>query len=435
MSKNQSGSVAMPIPAVPGSASVFIARQPIFDRLNQVCAYELLFRSGPENVYPHADGDRATLSVIYNSLMVFTFQDLAGGKPAFINFTREALLNGHAYTLPVDQVVIEILETVEPDQHVLQACRKLRDAGYKLALDDVFCGDQLEGFLDVADIVKVDLRAASADAQRELCRIAAVQRKQCLAEKVETREEYAASSDVGFDYFQGYFFSRPAMLSGTDVQTAQLQSLGVLKDSLRADLDTRRFETIIKRDVALTYKLLRYINAPAFAFRSKITSLKHALDMLGIEGVQRWLTLVLLHDMGTKQSRELIVAATVRARFCERLADWLDVPDRAQDLFLLGLLSVLDSLLGRPMAELVADLPIPDDVKGALLGTPNPLKEALDLVLAYEQAEWGRISEWTAARGLPEDELPALYRNALRWADSLASVGKGDEGQGGQAQA
>lgn len=404
------------------TSSVFVARQPIFDRSHRVFGYELLFRSGLDNVCPETDGDEATLSVISSSLMVFRLEELTGGRPAFVNFTRDALLDGHARAWPADRIIVEILETVEPDENVLSACQDLKRAGYRLALDDVFCDEQLEGFLGVADIIKVDVQAADAPTQARLRRIAAGRRKRCLAEKVETREGMEAALAVGYDYFQGYFFSRPVVLVGRDVPITQLHSLQVLKDSLRSDLDTRRFEAIIKRDAALAYKLLRYINAPAFAIRHKVHSIKHALDLLGIESVQRWLCLVLLNEMAGPRLQELIVLATVRARFCEQLADKVRMSDRSQDLFLIGLLSLLDALVGKPMDDLVAMLPLADDLAEALLGKRNRLRDILEIVLAYERGNWAELPARIGSHPLTGEELPAVYHEALRWADALAAV-------------
>lgn len=410
------------VQAAARTPSVFVARQPIFDRSHRVFGYELLYRSGLDNVCPETDGDEATLSVISSGVMVFKLDELTGGQPAFVNFTRDALLAGHARAWPSDRIIVEILETVEPDDRVLRACRDLKRAGYRLALDDVCCDKQLEGFLAVADIIKVDAQAADAATQARLRRIVAGRRKRCLAEKVETREGMQEALAVGFDYFQGYFFSRPVVLVGRDVPITQLQSLQVLRDSLRFDLDTSRFEAIIKRDAALAYKLLRYVNAPAFPIRHKIHSIKHALDLLGIKDVQRWLCLVLLNEMAGPRLQELIVTATVRARFAELLAEGAGIPNRSQDLFLLGLLSVLDALVGKPMEDLVVMLPLADDLAEALLGKRNRLRDVLDIVLAYERGSWTEVLARIAPHSLAGEALPSMYHEALRWADALAAV-------------
>jgi EAL and modified HD-GYP domain-containing signal transduction protein len=397
---------------------VFVARQPIFDRHRHVYAYELLFRSGLKNAFGGMDPDRASIKVIADGFIRFGLQRLTGGKRAFINFTRDTLVKGYATLLPKDSIVVEILEDVEQDPEVFDACRALKQRGYMIALDDVVCDDWDNPLVGFADIIKVDFRGSDARTKAALPGLIAARKIKALAEKIETRAEFDEAVALGYTYLQGYFFSKPLVLSGRDVPAVKQRYLELLREINRTDLDFADLEDVIKREPSLTYKLMTYINSVAFSFRSRITSVRQSLALLGEDAVRKWASVVALAALAHEQPSELLVSSLIRARFCEVIAASVKLEERGQELFLMGLFSLLDAITGRPMHDVLANLPLADDIKMALLGNRNRLRDVLACVLAYEQAEWETFGLFAAKLRLDEGETVRIYLEAVVWATS-----------------
>ena len=399
---------------------LFVARQPIFTRKSDVFGYELLFRSGAENVFGGGDGNQATAELIVGDILTFGLQQLSGGKPAFINFTHELLL-GHYYTLLPRGTVIEVLEDVEPDGDVLNACRRLRADGYRLALDDLHSTDGYETLLDLADIVKVDFRLVAPERREPLTRElrAGWGRAQLLAEKVETPAEFREAVELGYDYFQGYFFSRPMMFSGREIPQFKLNLLELAHAVRKPDFDFAEVEAIVKRDVSLSYKMLRFANSAAYGVRQRIKSVKHALVMLGQEEVARAVSLLVIAGLGADRPEELAARSLVRATLCEAIHPLLDHAEERIDLFLMGMFSLVDAILERPMEEIVPLLPSSAAVHAALLGGEGPLGKVLELAEAYERADWRRVTDLADQLRLPAAELIEPYLSAVRLADEV----------------
>ncbi len=400
---------------------VFVARQPIFDRHRHLYAYELLFRSGPTNVFSATDGDRASVKVIADSFLRPGLQRITGGKRAFINFTRDTLVRGYATLLPRDLVVVEILEDVEQDPEVFDACSDLKRRGYTIALDDFVCDDWSNPLVRFADIIKVDFRATDAAARARLPALIASRRIRPLAEKIETRAEFDEAVDLGFTYLQGYFFSKPYILSGRDVPGHRARYLEILREINRPSLDLGQIERIVKREPSLTYRLLTYINSAAFGFRSRITSIRQALALLGEDAVKKWASVVALAGLAKDQPDELVVTSLVRARFCELVAPSVGLEERAQELFLMGLFSLLDAITGRPMPEVLADLPLADDITLALLGNRTRPYDVLSCLTAYERGEWEKFSLYAAKLRLDEAAVARMHLDCVAWSSERSS--------------
>jgi EAL and modified HD-GYP domain-containing signal transduction protein len=401
---------------------VFIARQPIFDRQQQVYGYELLFRSGWDNVFRHHDLNQASAQVITNSLSVMGFETIASGRMSFVNCTREALVKQYASVLPSRTTVIELLEHVEADDEVLAACRALKTAGYTLALDDFVLHDAVAPLLALADIVKVDVLTTSADEQRELfarCggKIA------MLAEKVETREEFDRGLAMGYRYFQGYFFSRPVVLNGRNLPTNKLTVLELLREINRPDCDFAKLERVLRRDASLADRLLRFLNSEGFAPRSRIDSIKQAVAQLGDREVRKFAALIALANIGTDKPGELLVTAAVRGHFGERLAPKLGLADRGADLFEMGLFSVIDALMDRPLPYLLDAISPADDVKQALTGRGGRFHAVHELVTAYERGDWTEVGRLNQSLQLDETDLQACYVASVDWAHRAVRQG------------
>jgi len=398
---------------------VFVARQPIFDRLRRVVAYELLFRSGTENVFRTTNGDTASLSVISSGIHVFGFSFLTAGKPAFINFTKQLLLSGTALILPPKQVVVELLETIEPDEEVINACRELKRHCYLLALDDFVLKPGYEPLAELADIIKVDFLQVKGEDRKTLVQKFGRRGIRMLAEKVETYEDFSDALQAGYVYFQGFFFCKPEIVSGREIPSHKLAYLRLMQEISREDLDFNRMELVFKSDISLSYKLLRYVNSAAIGLRYPVTSLRQAMVVLGEQNLRRWVMLALATIMLEDKPQELLVTGVVRGRFCELVCKRLGLEAIGFDPFLIGLFSVLDALLDRPLPELLEGLPVAAEVKDALLGLPTVLGKVYKLVVNYERADWEKVSELTKQLNLQEQELPLLYAQSVSWADRL----------------
>jgi EAL and modified HD-GYP domain-containing signal transduction protein len=396
---------------------VFVARQPIFNRKLEVFAYELLFRSsGVENFFPGGDSNRAASSVISNSAFLFGLETLTAGKRGFINVTRDVLLKDYVSFLPKEIAVIEVLETVKPDREVIAACRRLKEAGYLLALDDFVYDDGFKNLFEHVDIIKVDFLGTSPEERRNLVQRLGPWEIEFLAEKVETQKDFDLAVSLGYAYFQGYFFSKPVIVQGKDIPGFKLNYLQILKEIHRPELNLDQIEEIIKREVSLSYKLLRYINSPFFRWRQEVSSIRHALILMGDRNVKKWVSFVILAGMGEDRPQELITGAVVRARFCELIASMTRLRNREEDLFLMGMFSLIDAIVNRPLSELLMEIPIADDVKNGLLGEQNAIREIFDVVVSYERGDWKVFSERAATLGINESEIAGLYLQSLIWA-------------------
>jgi len=408
---------ASPAPVPSGGSLRYVARQPILDARQKVFAYELLFRDGVDNFFPKVDPDAACRATLDSSLLA-GLDVLCDGRRAMVNVTRDALLRDLIFLLPPALAVVEILESTPPDAEVRQACRKLKDAGYMIALDDYIHNDPREALAEVADIIKVETKLTTPLQQASLVKRLGG-RCQMLAEKVETLEEFHAFRDMGFTYFQGYFFKRPQVLSTRDVPANRLTYLRLIKEVSATKLDAAALDRLIKSDAAVCYRLLRYMNSPAFGFRNEIHSVRHALTMLGDRETRRWVRLVCTVAAGQDCSSDLLLSALVRARFCELLSP--RVPHGDSDLFLLGLLSLLDAMLELPMERLLSHIAVDRDTKAVLIGEPSPLRPVFDLVLAHESGQWYSVVGLATSLHLDPEESAATYWQAQQWAREVSS--------------
>jgi c-di-GMP-related signal transduction protein len=392
-----------------------MARQPILDRGTQLYAYELLFRSGPDNAFGNPDPDKATARVIVDSLMTLGLSEVAGDRRVCINLTRNLLIQDAVMLLPPEQVVVEVLEAVEADPEVIAACRRLKDAGFLIALDDFVPGPHMARLVDLADIIKVDFMATHQADWGALAKRYSSRGIKMLAEKVETQEDFHTALNLGYDYFQGYFFSRPAILHSQCIPDLSLTHIQLLAETVQPDPDFRVIDRIIRSDVSLSYKLLRYVNSPCFGLRRHVDSIRDALTRLGDREVRRWACLVAMATMGADRPSALVEEAAVRARFCELLAATTGHHRETDQLFLVGLFSLIDALLDRPLADILAEVSLPNEVRAPLLGEPGWSRGTLECAVAYMTGDWESFGARAATTGISEDHVPDLHREALAW--------------------
>ena len=401
----------------------FIARQPVLDSHRVVYGYELLFRSGPANFFPGLNVDLACTSTADN-LFLFGIERLTRGRRAFINCSHEFLVRDYAMLLPKDRVVIEVLESTSPDDEVVAACRRLKNAGYEIALDDFVGAAEWGRLVDLADCIKVDFLATPPESQFRFCGEYTRRNIRMLAEKVESYADFERARDYGYALFQGYFFSRPEILTRHDVPAYKLNYLRVLQAANRRELDQSEIAEHIKAEASLSYRLLRYLNSPAFSLVTEVRSIPHALMLLGERGIRRWVSLVAIACMGEDKPQELLLLPLLRARFCELLAPLADQNSAASDLFLLGLLSAIDAILDMKMEDVLKEIPIRSEIRAALLGEENALRRVYDIALHYERAEWTDFDEMADRLAIRQEIVSDLYVQSMEWA---AAVLAGEE--------
>jgi EAL and modified HD-GYP domain-containing signal transduction protein len=398
-------------------SSVYVARQPIFELGRGLFGYELLYRRDGD--IQQADGQDGFMSaeVISGALLGIGLKSLTNGGLAFVNFSRAQLLTETWTLFEPGDVVIELLESVEPTSETIDACRRMVDAGYRLALDDFVYSKESRPLIEMASIVKVDVLGRDIEDIRNVAEQLKPMDVRLLAERVETATMRDECSKMGFELFQGYLFSKPETLSKTDVSAGQLATMRLL--NLLADPNTSdsQLESAFQSDLALSYKLLRIVNAASMGGRG-VSSIPHAVRLVGREALHRWLSVVLVASLGRGGdiSHEVAFTAIARARMCELLATTAQGPRAGGSAFIVGLLSLLDVLLEVPMEKILASIELSDEVRGALLKRGGPFGAPLQLVEEYEKANWDRANSLAIDSDVPDDMLPNMYIDALHWA-------------------
>ena len=411
-----------PVAAAPAD-KIFLARQPIFDPQQKLFAYELLYRGSLENIYNSNDGTAATLRVLRDAFLVLGSQ-LIGSRKAFINFNTDLLRRKLPLVLNPKTTVIEILEDVEVDEEMVQICREFKSAGYVIALDDFTPRRETPGaLLELVDIVKVDFRETSQAERRDIVKAPWGKRIEFLAEKVETPEEFSEARDAGYLYFQGYFFGKPVIVSAKNIPGGKINYVRMLSEINREEMDLPSLERIIKGDTYLSFALLNYMNSAYFGLREGVGSIMQALALLGEREVRKWASLVIFTFIGEDKPSEVSVASLVRAKFCEDLATGAGLAGSASELFLTGMFSMLDVLIGRPLDEILDTIKVSRDIRVALTTGANRYGDLLNLALAYERAEWGEVDARAEKLGLERTAIPSAYGRSIQWVEQVFDAG------------
>ncbi len=401
---------------------VYVARQPIFNTKQQIFGYELLFRGGTSNAFPDIDGDTATSKVLTNSFFNFGIDHIAGGKKAFVNFTQELLIRKLPTMFPVETLVVEVLEDVKPEKEVIESCKEIAEQGYELALDDFFYETGLEPLIGLANIIKMDFRSTPIETIQEYVEKLSKYSVKFLAEKVETHEEFQKALEMGFEYFQGYFFSKPQIMAGKDISPSKITLVQIVAEANKPDFDFEELEKLIARDVSLSYKLMRYINSAFFKRVHEVSSIKQAIVLLGEMGLRRFISLIVMAKLAADKPDELIRTSIVRARLCEQLGKLASVEMDSSELFTLGLFSLIDAIMDQEMESLMDKLPLSENIKNALVSGEGVLGNFLKLAQCYESGDWKGFSENVKSLGIEEEKVPECYMEALGWANSLDSL-------------
>ncbi len=395
---------------------VFIARQPIFNRNMKVYGYELLYRQSRNNYFEGTDDDQATTNLINNTFMVFGFQELTEQKKGFINFSQNLILSDLVYVLPKDKVVIELLEKVEPNEKILEACRKLKEKGYILALDDFILEQYTKEYIpliELADIIKVEFPAIQGKGIQKMIEQFG-KRIIFLAEKVETREEHQRAMDMGFKLFQGYYFSKPVMENLKDIGVLNVNLVRVMNELHIEPIDYGSIAEIIQQDVGLSYKFLKMANSVYYGSKYRIKNIKQGLMFLGIDDLKRWIYLMMLRGVQCTENAELVKNSMVRGKTLSLIAKELRIKGEA-DYFFSGMFSAIDILMNTSMDKALEGLPLSHNVWEALTGKNNKLRWYLDIVLALEQAKWNQLKKESEYPMLSAEKYMRLYLEALKW--------------------
>jgi c-di-GMP-related signal transduction protein len=410
---------------------VFVARQPIFNVKEEVIGYELLYRSDQAvNKFANVDGDLATTELIINSFMNIGIEKLANGRPCFINFTENLLKTGLPTYFHPSEIVVEILETIEPNQELIQICTELKSKGYKIALDDIIFREKNPYFYDLlklADIVKIDFLNTPISIRGKMETVIKKLGLKMLAEKVETRDDFEDALKKGYHFFQGFFFSKPMIMSSREVPVYFHSYYEIIQQLAAEDPNIDIITQLIERDVSLSYKLLKLINSPAYRPKQKINSIKQAIVLLGLRELKKWIYILAVRESRVKKkesSEEMIRNSLTRARMCEEIERIRSQANPSPSYFMTGMLSLMDSILGMSMETVLLDLPLDEEICDALNGKENSLKEVLYLVLAVEKAEWTKISCKCQELNIDERELFKVYAESLNWSHSLIADGK-----------
>ncbi|MCP4984491.1 MAG: HDOD domain-containing protein [Colwellia sp.] len=396
----------------------YAARQPILDKSKKLFAYELLFRDSIDNVFPKVDGDEATSKMIEASQFNMGISEFTGNKPAFINFTLETLSQGYPEMLTSDEVVVEILETIKPGKKLLALCKDLHQKGYTLALDDYVHQNVWAHFYPFIQIIKIDIQETGIEDIKEvLVAIKEHPHIKMLAEKVETYEEYDQMLQLGFDYFQGYFFAKPEMIKTKSLSPSQMAMAELLYETSKTDLDLNSITHVFERDVSLSYKLLRYANSAIFRRCNEISTIKQALVILGSGELKRFIGLLFAVTVNPDKPSELINLAMTRAKFCELVAQDISSQVDTSIAFLTGLLSMIDAILDEDMAVILEKLPLSQDIKSPLLTKKGAMAALITLVELIEHAQWDKPPLVMEKLKLDKDKVVGHYNQAVTWAD------------------
>ncbi|PCH61847.1 MAG: histidine kinase [Gammaproteobacteria bacterium] len=398
------------------SNSILLARQPIFDNDLNLYAYELLFRSefSDESGVTEINGDLATSQVINHTFLEFGVDRVLGNKFGFINLTRSFLIGDIPLPFNHKQFVLEILEDIVVDDEIIAAVRDFSTQGFTIALDDFIFREDLKPLIKIADLIKIDLLALTEEELIEHVRLLKQEDVKLLAEKVETDAQYQLCKQLGFDYYQGYFFCKPTIIDDKPLPDNKMAALRILNGLQDPNIKIDEIEKLVSQDVSLSFKLLRCLNSASFSLPKKVESIRQGVVYLGLNTIKSWATLIVFSGIETSTS-EIITTALVRAKMAEILAPAFNCD--AATGFMAGLFSPLDAMLMKPMEELLLTLPMEESIKLALQDFKGELGSLLLFIVSYEQGDLAVVP-----KNVTIAELNHAYLTATDWANTSLSA-------------
>lgn len=399
---------------------VFIARQPIFDMSKNLIAYELLYReNGDSTKFCNIDGSVATSILVSDAITVFGLENLTNGKPAFINFTKKLIMNDFAYLCSPEEIVIEIVEDTFVDEVLLEKLRELKEAGYRIAIDDYVGDESFDKIFEYADIIKVDFLGMPLEKRAYISDKISRMGKILLAEKVETGEDYLHAVDNGYTLFQGYYFSKPSTVRKKSLNINPGSYVQMIRELSKNEPDFNKLTDSVKRNVGLTYKLLQHINTLKYFRYFRVKSIRMALVTLGLDEVRRWVLLMMARDLGQRNNDELIKVAFIRGIFAEKITLKTRHKHRSNEAFIMGMFSMMDLIAEADISETLKDMPLERDVVDAILGDESDFAYILELVKAYESGDWENVTILQEQIHMTSDEMAQCYFDCLIYTDTL----------------
>ena len=396
-------------------SEIFVGRQPIYNRNLGIYGYELLFRGSRENsaAMGELSQDGATSTTIINSFIEIGLEKLVGKSYAFLNLTENFLTDEEALPIKPDQVVLEVLEDIPVTLPVLKAVKRHKENGFIVALDDFLYNPSHKPIVPLVDIIKIDIQQLDRKGLLKHIKILKKFSAKLLAEKVETLEEYEFCMSLGFEYFQGYFLSRPRILKAQTLPTNRLAIMNLLAVLQNPDTETDEIEEAISFDISISYKILKLINSAFFGIGREIDSIRQAIIILGRKQLRSWASMMAMASLDNRPS-EMIHIAMTRAKMCELLAEKATIPN-ADSYFTVGLFSALDILMEKPLAELIQPLPLNHDIVAALLKREGSMGEALNCALAFELADFDKA----VFKTLEREDISVANIEAVSWANMV----------------
>ncbi|HBR09426.1 MAG TPA: hypothetical protein DD735_11125 [Clostridiales bacterium] len=398
-----------------------VASQPIFNTKMEIFGYELLYRAGKRSVqFDATDLNMATKEVLLTAFSDIGIEEITGGRKAFVNFTADLLMEEVPHMLSSNILVVELLENTRPTEQLLKKCRKLRESGYLIALDDFEYREEYEPLLDLADIVKIDfVRSGEAQIENAVRQINRGRRKILLAEKIETHEALEFAKSFGFTLFQGFFFCRPTMNTAKAVDSDAVARMNLLRMIYDPDVSFFDLAELIKRDVVISYRLLKIVNSAYYGLEYTVNGILHAITILGLVEVRKWVTLIIFHQANAGKPNELIRMGLIRGLFMEKLAVQMNRRRVKDEYFMIGLFSLADVILGSPMAAIMAETHLNQDICGPLVTGEGERARLLDIIRHIERAEWGEAAEIAESCGISQEKVFQFYLDAIREAQKL----------------
>lgn len=397
---------------------IYVARQPIFDVDYNVVAYELLYRDGLENSFDKSvAGNVATSILLINTYLTFGMEKLVEGKKAFVNFDKHLILSGVAELLDKEKVVIELLEDIVPNDQFIQKIADLKEKGYTCAIDDYVDGYKYPKLIECCDLIKVDFLSNTREGLIRLTKEMRKQKKFLLAEKIETKEEFEWAKSIGYEYFQGYYFSKPLMETRKTFSDSAMQYIKLMNELVEDEPDIAKIARIIEIDVSLTYKLLKLVNS-SLGLIHEIVSVQHAVALLGLRSFRRWLSLAMVQNIGETKVNELAKYALIRSYLMDKISGLTNFDMFRDEMVLIGTLSVVDAMLEMKMADVLEPLPLSDGVCETLLGKETMFSDCFNMILAYEKGNFDDAEARAKRIGYPSRLLAEHYVEAVKYADS-----------------
>jgi len=394
-----------------------IGRQPVLDREQVTYAYELLFKTGWESLLEHEAAQLDNEDKLLNIETIF--KQLSSSGKVFIPFTQKLLLEGYWAALPKELTIIQLLESVYPTPEVVETCRIIKDHGYQIALDEFRYKSAWEPIIQIADILKIDIQLSSRQEVEAYAKRYASQGKKLLASKVDSLKDYYWTEKLGYTFFQGYFFNEPEIIRTESVPTSRLTKFRLIQAVNKNDFDFQEAEDLIKHDPGLVMRLLKYVNSASMGLRNEVTGIRQALTLIGQQNLRKWISILAVSSFTDKKPTELMHLVVKRGQFCELLAEDMKMKEHGESLFLVGLFSLLDAIIDQPMAKVLNEFPLQENIKKTIAGSKTLYTDVLKLAITFETGDWNLMTRIMRKYDLEEKKLISKHIAAIEWAENF----------------